>query len=260
MTTPTQHPASTTLTDRERRALDAASCGNCGERTAVLNLVGRIVAAHVTDALDERYAESDHKAAKYWRAKWEAEVRAEKAERDFRDLQSESRVLPCDGGCAEAPEEDCSRHGRTPAELWAMLAEVMAQRDAAREALARVEAVVGIRLQCTQHGAALARRCSECERVGVVNEYDRTLRAALAQPATPARATITIPTPTISTGPNGMTETEAAERYLRGTISRVPNLGHGSGVTGLIVRLLSDVIDALAVVNAQPATDEGAGA
>ena len=31
--------------------------------------------------------------------------------------------LPCDGGCDEYPEEDCSRHGRTPAELWAFLSE-----------------------------------------------------------------------------------------------------------------------------------------
>lgn len=42
------------------------------------------VDARVADTLDSRYAESDHKAARYWRAKREAEARAEKAaaERD----------------------------------------------------------------------------------------------------------------------------------------------------------------------------------
>jgi hypothetical protein len=36
----------------------------------------------------------------------------------------------CDGGCVDYPEEHCSRHGRRPAELWAMVVEVQAQRDA----------------------------------------------------------------------------------------------------------------------------------
>lgn len=71
----------------------------------------------------------------------EADIRAEKAERAFRELQSESRILPCDGACTDAPEEDCSRHGREPADLWRIIGEVQAQRDAAREALARVEAL-----------------------------------------------------------------------------------------------------------------------
>ena len=52
------------MTDTERRALTAASCGNCGERTAVLNLVERIVAAHVTDVL--------RRVADQWQAQREA--------------------------------------------------------------------------------------------------------------------------------------------------------------------------------------------
>lgn len=37
---------------------------------------------------------------------------------------------PCDGMCRDYPEEDCSRHGRTPADLWQIVAEVQSQRDA----------------------------------------------------------------------------------------------------------------------------------
>lgn len=46
--------------------------------------------------------------------------------------------FPCDAGCnAEGMAlEDCSAHGRSPRELWAIIAEVQAQRD---EALAEVE-------------------------------------------------------------------------------------------------------------------------
>ena len=65
-----------------------------------------------------------------------------KIEQQFRELQSESRILPCDAACTDYPEEDCSRHGREPAELWHIIAEIQAQRDEAREALARVEALV----------------------------------------------------------------------------------------------------------------------
>lgn len=34
---------SATLTEREQAAIQAASCGNCGERTAMLHLVQRII-------------------------------------------------------------------------------------------------------------------------------------------------------------------------------------------------------------------------
>lgn len=46
--------------------------------------------------------------------------------------------FPCDGLCSDAPEEDCSRHGRSAADLWRIISEVAAERDAlaqvAREA------------------------------------------------------------------------------------------------------------------------------
>lgn len=69
-------------------------------------------------------------------------------------------------------------------------------------------------------------------------------------------ATITIPAPSIGTGPTHLTPTEAAESYLRDTVDRVKKLGHGSGVTALVDRLLADVIAALAELNAGTPTPE----
>lgn len=36
-------------------------------------------------------------------------------------LQEWEQRYPCDAGCLEAPEEECSRHGRTPQQLWEMV-------------------------------------------------------------------------------------------------------------------------------------------
>ena len=137
-------------------------------RTDVLALLAEVkrlrrdLVDALVDALDERYAESEHKAAKFWRAKREAE-------RAFRELRSESRILPCDGACTDAPEEDCSRHGREPADLWRIIDEARAERDAAREAMAQVE--------------ALALVCADgCVGPGLCD--GSCIRAALAQPAT----------------------------------------------------------------------------
>lgn len=53
-------------------------------------------------------------------------------------VQSQGWVyLPCDAGCHEYPEEDCSRHGRKPNELWRFLAE---QTEAVNHWRARAEA------------------------------------------------------------------------------------------------------------------------
>ena len=51
--------------------------------------------------------------------------------------------MPCDGGCnyGEGPMEECSRHGRPPAEVWQIVTEVQAQRDARAARLAAVEAL-----------------------------------------------------------------------------------------------------------------------
>lgn len=44
---------------------------------------------------------------------------------------------PCDGLCdGQGPMEDCSRHGRTPAELWALMSELQQMFEAARAQVA----------------------------------------------------------------------------------------------------------------------------
>jgi hypothetical protein len=46
--------------------------------------------------------------------------------------------FPCDKGCYEAPEEDCSRHGRSPADLWKVIHEVQRQMSDLRTVVADV--------------------------------------------------------------------------------------------------------------------------
>ncbi len=50
---------------------------------------------------------------------------------------------PCDRSCnwADGPAEDCSKHGRPPAEVWKIVGDVSSQRDAALARIARVEAL-----------------------------------------------------------------------------------------------------------------------
>ena len=50
----------------------------------------------------------------------DAELAAVVAERDAlrADVERWESDFPCDSGCLEYPEEDCSRHGRKPDELW----------------------------------------------------------------------------------------------------------------------------------------------
>ena len=62
-------------------------------------------------------------------------------------------------------------------------------------------------------------------------------------------STLHIPVPTISTGPKHMTDTEAAEHYLREMRDRTKMLQAGSGVTALVNRLLDDVLDAMEALN-----------
>ncbi len=57
---------------------------------------------HVASELDERFAESDHKAAAYWRRLREAERRAEAAEAQVADLQRwKDEALPVMDGLQE---------------------------------------------------------------------------------------------------------------------------------------------------------------
>ena len=71
---------------------------------------------------------------------------------DVRRLEAENDALraqiawweekfPCDGLCSDAPEEDCSRHGRTPVDLWERYTEAANAAAALRATLARVEAL-----------------------------------------------------------------------------------------------------------------------
>ena len=66
----------------------------------------------------------------------QAEITRLTAEREwFKDR------FPCDGVCVDAPEEACSRHGRNPADLWRIIGEVAAERDALAAKMARVESL-----------------------------------------------------------------------------------------------------------------------
>jgi len=51
---------------------------------------------------------------------------------------------PCDGGCNEntGPEESCSLHGRTTADVWEIADRVMAQRDAVQAEAKRLRAMI----------------------------------------------------------------------------------------------------------------------
>lgn len=128
--------------------------------TAEFIAAARSLVPRLLDALEHAQAEATH-----WRHVNEAEIelsrdrwrdlmatRAELARAEAKVAHYEER-FPCDAGCHEYPEEDCSSHGRTPAELWALLlkdhAELTerAQRaeaavvEARKAALAPVEAL-----------------------------------------------------------------------------------------------------------------------
>ncbi|MFA5901380.1 MAG: hypothetical protein WC829_19935 [Hyphomicrobium sp.] len=50
--------------------------------------------------------------------------------------------FPCDGGCNydSGPEESCSLHGRNPADLWGIIANISAERYEAEVRIAELEA------------------------------------------------------------------------------------------------------------------------
>lgn len=50
--------------------------------------------------------------------------------------------FPCEHDCLDAPEEDCSRHGRTPSDLWNQIDVVRQQRDDALDEVADLRATV----------------------------------------------------------------------------------------------------------------------
>jgi hypothetical protein len=84
---------------------------------------------------------------------WDRE-RADRLQKDVERMQKDIERLtterewsedrfPCDGGCVDAPEEACSRHGRNPADLWRIIGQVTAERDALAAQVARVEKLAG---------------------------------------------------------------------------------------------------------------------
>jgi hypothetical protein len=143
--------------------------------------------------------------------------------------------------------------------------EVRRRRDRElRDALARAEAAEArvAAVEKMRRGLGL---CEQIERRGgrdqsadLIAAFDADLRAALAtdqpDPALLDRLdqqsdhlTVTIPAPTISTGPAGKTVIEAAVDYLRDAAGRVEsNRYWGSGVSALVARTLRDVADAAA--------------
>ena len=81
------------------------------------------------------------------RIEWDRE-RADRLQKDVERMQKDIERLtterewfndrfPCDGVCVDAPEEACSRHGRNPADLWQIIGEVAAERNALAAAHAR---------------------------------------------------------------------------------------------------------------------------
>ena len=84
---------------------------------------------------------------------WDRE-RADRLQKDVERMQKDIERLtterewsedrfPCDGGCVDAPEETRSRHGRSPADLWRIIGQVTAERDALAAQVARVESLAG---------------------------------------------------------------------------------------------------------------------
>ena len=105
-----------------------------------------------------------------------SEVESLTAEREwFKDR------FPCDGVCVDAPEEACSRHGRNPADLWRIIWEVTAERDALAATVARVEEVLDHWRTVDEGNAAYAERIGERSRFadGLASRADM-LGAALA--------------------------------------------------------------------------------
>jgi len=95
--------------------------------------------------------------------------------------------FPCDGMCSDAPEEDCSRHGRSPADLWRIISEVAAERDALAQIKRHIDEVrngtgwtvqiYGVLLQqCDQYGKTIDTRRAdkaEAERDALVTTVGR---------------------------------------------------------------------------------------
>ena len=76
--------------------------------------------------------------------------------------------LECDGGCShwDGPQEECSAHGRTPKDLWGIIGEIAAERDAALSTIAKVEALHQ-ETACEVDCCGAQPMCSECGVQGI---------------------------------------------------------------------------------------------
>lgn len=69
-----------------------------------------------------------------------SEARARASESALRDYDAN---FPCDGGCGyDGPEETCSRHGRSPADLWSIAEEQIKRANDAGARLREAEALI----------------------------------------------------------------------------------------------------------------------
>lgn len=94
--------------------------------------------ARVTSERDEaREARDGHFAARNMLAE-----KTDRLEAQLAEVRRTSRVLPCDGLCSDYAEEDCSLHGREPAELWEAIAAKDKRAEAAEAAIERVRALL----------------------------------------------------------------------------------------------------------------------
>lgn len=133
------------VTDRARAALEGVTDGPweapetiLGQRcTTVFGKDRKQVLYHAGTDANARFTA----AARSLVPELLAEVKRERSR--SRDLhyaidQLRKDAPPCDGGCNpnDGPQEECSAHGRTPADLWRQLDIVRKQRD---DAVAEVE-------------------------------------------------------------------------------------------------------------------------
>lgn len=94
--------------------------------------------ARVTSERDEaKEARDGHFAARNMLTE-----KTDRLEAQLAEVRRTSRVLPCDGLCSDYAEEDCSLHGREPAELWEAIAAKDKRAEAAEAAIERVRALL----------------------------------------------------------------------------------------------------------------------
>ncbi len=110
-------------------------------------------------------------------AGWQAERDAERiAELEAEVERLRMLVPPCDGGCSygDGPQEDCSAHGRRPAELWEIIQQEAAKsRDAQYRAEAAEAKLDAVRMQAGRDAERIAEMEAEAERLRAAHDLVR---------------------------------------------------------------------------------------